>query len=273
MPKKKKRSKYHSYVLLGAGAHGKVYSAKRRGEEFAVKVITGNLIRREIFALVRLKGEKGIVEFVSYFLKGVEVHLVMKKYPVNLFHLMNKHYASDNLTETFRYHVPDFLRQILTGLAACHEADIIHRDVNPNNILCRASKNYPSQVELALCDFGNSLLPDEKWNLKVDYCTRWYAAPETYEAKGIQGKPVDLWSVGCVLYHLLEGKVLFPGEEGYQLDTIIDIFGESDSKFSRRDLCPNFTDLGFDLLGRLLTWNSEQRITLDEALKHPYLQD
>jgi serine/threonine protein kinase len=188
-------------------------------------------------------------------------------------------------------HIQFFLYQILRGLKFIHSAGVIHRDLKPRNLLVN------SNCDLKICDFGLSraIHYQQKSGDMTDYvATRWYRAPELLLAAKEYGPSVDMWSVGCILAELLKRKPFLPGTETKtQLELIIDIFGnptdeeinnihkEKSRKFLKSlpkktakpfdTLFPNANPLALDLLQKLTVFDPQTRITVDDALKHPYL--
>jgi hypothetical protein len=105
-----------------------------------------------------------------------------------------------------------------------------------------------------------------------------------------------MWSIGCILAEILGRRPLFPGRNYlHQLQVIIDILGtpdDSDLWFIRRQsalkavrgmgsrppmsfhkLFPHANPQAIDLLQRMLAFDPAKRITVQEALAHPYLSD
>lgn len=104
---------------------------------------------------------------------------------------------------------------------------------------------------------------------------------------------VDLWSVGCIMAELLSGTVLFPGDNQIEhLHKIFEVMGtpskeliskissektrlyiESLKPIPKKDL-RNLLDIknpkAGDLIEKLLVLDPDLRITVDEALEHPY---
>lgn len=149
---------------------------------------------------------------------------------------------------------------------------------------------------MKLCDFGLSrnLSIQKQEDLTEYVVTRFYRAPEIMLSSHSYSNSVDVWSIGCTLGEIISGKVLFPGENYIeQVNLIIDKRGTPDEdtmemisndnakkyieslggkdKIPLNDLVPfNNTDAQ-DLIDRLLDLNPTTRITVDEALQHPYL--
>lgn len=129
----------------------------------------------------------------------------------------------------------------------------------------------------------------------TDYvATRWYRAPEVLLAYKRYTGAMDMWSVGCIFAELLIRKPLLPGTDPkHQLELIFNLLGTpsqedidsipnplSRSKVSRATkrsgkpfemLFRNCNPLAIDLLKQMLVFNPDKRITVEQALDHPYL--
>jgi mitogen-activated protein kinase 1/3 len=125
--------------------------------------------------------------------------------------------------------------------------------------------------------------------------TRWYRAPEVMLTFKEYTRAIDMWSVGCVLAEMLSGKPLFPGRDyHHQLSIILDVLGTPSlddfyaiSSHRSREyiralpfrkkkpfatLFPAANPLAIDLLEQLLTFSPKNRIDVEGALSHPYLE-
>ena len=150
-------------------------------------------------------------------------------------------------------------KQLLQAIKFIHTKNIIHRDIKLDNVLIDLNNN------IKLCDFGVGKMVHEG-EILTDQCgTPAYIAPEILENKGYEGPPVDIWSSGVVLYAMLSGTVPFRANNLNDLQNMImtgtfkeinDISKESN-----------------DLLHKLLQVNPKKRITIDEALSHPWLNN
>ncbi|KAK4790258.1 hypothetical protein SAY86_017562 [Trapa natans] len=290
--------------LIGMGSYGIVCSAvnERTGAKIAIKKIfdvfenptTARRALREMMILRQLKHENLIelrdVMAPSLKTKFNDVYLVYELMDTNLTHIVR---SKQPLTGD---HIRWFVCQILSGLHCLHTADVLHRDLKPDNILVNAD------CTLKICDFGLSRTEaagsDEFMTKYV--VTRPYRAPELLLiGNQSYGPPVDVWSVGCIFAEIL-GRKSTPFFNGgtnsmNQLRVIIDMLGtpkEDDMGFIHdlrsirhikslphsdgkqlSALFPYADPLGLDLLGKMLVFDPSKRITAAEALQHPYVWD
>ena len=185
--------------------------------------------------------------------------------------------------------IQQFTLQILNGLYYCNINRIIHRDLKPQNLLL-----ITSEMKLKLCDFGLSRmfsLPMGKMTHEI--ITLWYRPPEVLLGIENYTTKVDSWSIGCIMAEMITGKPLFPGDsEIGQLFKIFQIMGtpNEDSwpgitklkdysiNFPQwkpkklKDLFPNFDKDGLDLMEKFLQMDPDKRITIKDALNHPFLE-
>eukprot|EP00401_Gymnodinium_catenatum_P053400 CAMPEP_0117473404 /NCGR_PEP_ID=MMETSP0784-20121206/8755_1 /TAXON_ID=39447 /ORGANISM="" /LENGTH=403 /DNA_ID=CAMNT_0005267605 /DNA_START=39 /DNA_END=1250 /DNA_ORIENTATION=+ len=190
-------------------------------------------------------------------------------------------------------HCQFFFYQILRGLVFIHSADVIHRDLKPRNLLVN------SNCDLKICDYGLARVRYASETFATcpmtEYiCTRWYRAPEVLSSWQDFGKPIDIWSVGCIFAEMLRRKALFPGKNTqHQLQLIIASLGAPEKDVLRRipnDKCRKFIESlpsviatpldrsvanaspeALDILGRMLCFGPEKRVTASKALEHKYL--
>ncbi|XP_031505814.1 uncharacterized protein LOC116268176 [Nymphaea colorata] len=116
--------------------------------------------------------------------------------------------------------------QLANTLSYLHAAELVHRDIKPSNILVNET------CEVKLCDFGliRSLKrdsPNEELVLTENIATRWYRAPEILLCSNCYGKPIDVWSLGCVLAEMVMGRPIFQGSSTLsQLEKIFEVTGK-----------------------------------------------
>mmetsp|Transcript_2038 Transcript_2038/g.8985 ORF Transcript_2038/g.8985 Transcript_2038/m.8985 type:complete len:441 (-) Transcript_2038:127-1449(-) len=197
-------------------------------------------------------------------------------------------------------HVQYFIYQILRALKYLHSANVIHRDLKPSNILVN------SNCDLKLCDFGlaRGLNPEDAESDLTEYVvTRWYRAPEVMLATQEYSCAIDVWSVGCIFAELLQRQPMFQGTDYCdQLRIIVDRMGrpsERDMEYVRSErarrfiamlpepssgplqgetvqdhvarLLPQATANAVDLITAMLRFHPAQRITVQNALEHPFM--
>eukprot|EP00268_Persea_americana_P031363 TRINITY_DN304_c1_g1_i4.p1 TRINITY_DN304_c1_g1~~TRINITY_DN304_c1_g1_i4.p1 ORF type:complete len:375 (+),score=61.61 TRINITY_DN304_c1_g1_i4:492-1616(+) len=185
-------------------------------------------------------------------------------------------------------HCQYFLYQLLRGLKYVHSANVLHRDLKPSNLLLNAN------CDLKIGDFGLARTTSETDFMTEYVVTRWYRAPELLLNCSEYTAAIDIWSVGCILGEIMTREPLFPGRDYvHQLRLITELVGSPDDsslgflrsnnarryvrqlpQFPKQQFSmkfPNKSPLAVDLLEKMLVFDPNKRITVDEALCHPYL--
>lgn len=109
-------------------------------------------------------------------------------------------------------------RETAQGLAAAHAKGLVHRDIKPANLWLVAPTG-----QVKILDFGLALAPQDQIHLTRNGCvvgTPSYMAPEQARGESIDHR-CDLFSLGCVLYHLATGSRPFVGETTMALLTAL----------------------------------------------------
>ncbi|KAI9285133.1 kinase-like domain-containing protein [Umbelopsis sp. AD052] len=305
------RNKYRFVRKIGSGAYGTVCSVVNiyTGDVIAIKKVhhifdrklTTKRCLREIKLLQHFNGHPRIIDIreldIVDHTNFNEIYLAQQCCDTTLADVIH---SSQPLEEV---HFQWFLYQILAGLKYIHSADVLHRDLKPANILVNQN------CDIRICDFGMARghIDDhnyESWNLTQYVSTRWYRAPEIMLSRNSYNKSIDVWSLGCIFGEMLGRKVLFKGSDYVdQLHKIVAILGlPQDTSFWNtmasptvieyihnlrspdgsppptdpvdfRSLYPQCSPNGIDILTQMLHLDPAKRITVDQALRHPYLAD
>lgn len=100
-------------------------------------------------------------------------------------------------------------QQTTVSLQRVHQRGVLHLDLKPSNI--GLTSHYPSRNRVVkLLDFGSSLRAHDSHNAFI-LATPGYCAPERFRGAPPTRKS-DIYSLGCVLYELFEGRPAFMGE-------------------------------------------------------------
>ncbi|KAF9128695.1 Cyclin-dependent kinase 10 [Mortierella sp. 14UC] len=277
---------------VGEGTYGVVYRAKdkRTNEIVALKRIRmerendGLPISslREIKLLKTLRHDNIVlVKEVAVGNDLDQIFLVMEYCEQDMAALM------DNVKKPYTpAEVKCLMYQLLKGIEYCHDHFVIHRDLKLSNLLLN------SQGILKIADFGLARsfgMPSRPMTPKV--VTLWYRAPELLFGDLNYTTAVDMWSAGCIFGELLKHAPLLPGKvEKQQVDLIIELLGTPHEKIwqgfnklpmssiklpeqrfnNLKNKFPHITDATRSLLSGLLTYDPKKRLSVKQALTHPY---
>jgi dual specificity tyrosine-phosphorylation-regulated kinase 1 len=104
--------------------------------------------------------------------------------------------------------------QLLAALSFLSDAGVIHGDIKPENV-CLCGEGSGELLRLKLIDFGSSVheyvYSRSMYRKQLYVQSRYYRSPEVLLSHRPCGVAMDMWSVGCVLFEMYTGNVLFPG--------------------------------------------------------------
>jgi tRNA A-37 threonylcarbamoyl transferase component Bud32 len=209
--------RYRILTKLGEGGMGAVYLAEHKlmHRQVALKVIRADLsaqpqliqrFQREVQAAAQLSHPNIVIAYdaeqagschflVMEYVEGTDLaRLVKERGPLSV------------------RQACDCVRQAALGLQHAHEHQLIHRDLKPQNLMRTA------EGQIKILDFGLARAVRSAWEDGGD-CTASgvvlgtpdYMAPEQADDAGNMDIRADIYSLGCTLYHLLSGRVPFPG--------------------------------------------------------------
>lgn len=247
---------------LGKGKFGNVYLAREKSTKFivALKVLfktqlnkanVEHQLRREIEIQSHLR-HPNILRLYGYFHDETRVYLILEFAAKGELYKVLQAEGKFDEPRTATY-----MAKLFDTMIYCHSKKVIHRDIKPENLLLGLRE------EVKIADFGWSVhAPSSR---RETLCgTLDYLPPEMVENKP-HDERVDHWTLGILAYEFLVGKP--PFESATQVDTYrriqsVDLhFPAHVSKGAR------------DLVKCLLQYNPEKRISLKDALTHPWIQE
>ncbi|XP_034936791.1 phosphorylase b kinase gamma catalytic chain, skeletal muscle/heart isoform isoform X2 [Chelonus insularis] len=269
-------AKYEPKEILGRGISSTVRRCieKETGIEYAAKIIDisnephdgaeGHTMKdatmQEVHILRRVAGHPFIIELHDVFESSTFIFLI--------FELCKNGELFDYLTSVVtlsekktRY----IMRQVFEGVLHIHGQGIVHRDLKPENIL------LDDNLNVKITDFGFARMLT-KGDKLYDLCgTPGYLAPEVLKCNMFEnaegyGYEVDIWACGVIMFTLLVGCPPFWHRK--QMVMLRNIM-EGKYSFTSPEWA-DITDAPKDLITKLLVVDPTKRVSIREALDHPF---
>lgn len=154
-----------------------------------------------------------------------------------------------------------FFRQILEGMQYLHSRNIVHRDIKPDNIL------LDSNNKAKICDFGVSTVVGES-GLTAGFCgSLAYMAPEVLNCpvgSEYVAKCSDCWSLGVLSYVMVTGRLPWSRDD---FNTI-----RREAQEGKYIIPDTVSRSCANLIRRLMNPIVSERLTVEEALRHPWFR-
>ena len=248
---------------LGSGTFGSVWLARhtKSGDRVAIKVIPKSSLRgpeaktrfvREV-TLHKIPNHPYIVPLYEATENLLNYYLVMEY--VEKGTLKAKLNDSGAIEEPLARHI---FSQICEAVRFLHcEMKVAHRDLKAENVL------IDGKGDIRVIDFGLSREWDADGLLKTKCGSPRYAAPEMYGDGCAYTKAVDLWSLGVILFYMTTARFPFDGESKA-------LIGER--VLHHQISFPSYLSKSLrELLGGLLQKDPLKRMTIEQAVAHPWV--
>jgi len=251
-------SKYRLGAVLGRGQFGVVRGAEvlATGVDVAVKIIAKDKmdperLEQEI-TCHSLSEHRNVLKLIEA-IELDDCHAIVLEFAGggDLFDHIVRH------TRFREGEARSLFRQILEGVAHCHSVGVVHRDLKPENIL------LSEDGTIKLADFGLAAQFREGQPLTDSVGSPNYAAPELLVKNcSYDGRKSDLWACGVILYTLLAGRLPFDVESYPDLFRLI--------RKGQYKIPGHFSTEAADLIHGMLRVDPEQRLTVEQVLRHAW---
>ena len=257
--------------LLGRGSFGEVLLVRLKANKkvYAMKILSKDLLKiqkqqshtkaeRDLMVKINCPF---IVDIKSAFQDASKLYIVSEFMQGGdmFFHLHDGQIVIFNNQKTKFY-----IAELVLALEYIHSQNMVYRDLKPENIL------LDSYGHVKLTDFGLSIMLEEGEDKAFTICgTPQYLAPEVLLKRGYD-KAVDWWSLGCVMYEMLTGRLPFPIKRGVRMNFKV---------YERKvDFPKNMNKDAKDLIQKLLVVNPDKRLGQglngsQNIKNHPFFKD
>ena len=200
-------SQYKYISTLAKGSFGTVIKSLdlKTNKQVAVKIISKlndaqeaiNQLKKEV-SVLKKTNHNNIVKLYDFYETSSEIYIIMeyiKGGTLKTYMKKNKENLNENTTKKIIFY-------LLNAINYLHKLKIIHSDIKPENIMFQNEEDIST---LKLIDFGLSSFN----NKENEYCgTFLYMAPEIlFNNKKLLTNEIDIWSVGIIMYQLLNKNI------------------------------------------------------------------
>ena len=250
---------------LGKGAFGEVWKVTHENSKkiYCIKMMSKreiyeqqliNQINKEISIMYNINHPYSI-KLYNHFEDNDKLYLIME--PASNGNLYS--FIENNKNQKIKSNetIKKIIIQTIEIIKYLHSKDIIYRDIKPENILLDKDNN------IKLCDYGWASYLTKDQFCKV-YCgTPEYVSPEMVK-KYPYNEKVDIWGIGVLIFELLFGYP--PFSSNFNEDRYNNI------KEGKINWPQEINDKDAkDLIGKILKINPNERLSLEEIEKHPWL--
>ena len=252
---------------IGKGGSSIVYLGEdeEKQRKYAIKVTDKNLkanpfkhiydyVKEEVSILKRIHS-KYIVTTYEVIESKNRIYIIMEYMSAgSVFNLI------EHINET---QIKEYTRNLICAVEHCHKiANIIHKDINVNNLLVN------QEGVAKLCDFGISAVFEDDDDMLPSKGPSTYTPPEKKYNEQYRGQPADIYLIGLTLYHMVFKKPLFADFGNLTKNDYINI-NIPKKDFNNNDLNQNL----LNLIQSLLKFNPDERPTINKLKRDPWLTD
>jgi len=274
-------SEFPVYVVdktqfLGSGAYGDVYVGKKEnGEEAAVKMINKakmterGIDYRDVYKEIMIQSKlfhPNILQILDVYENKFNISIATDIMSSDALKFANAHSVVGFTDPVLKC----IVRQLVNSIGYCHQQNVAHRDIKPDNILVQGDTKNVScgKLCLKLADFGFATECTKTQLLNTFPGTLIYAAPEIIEGVRYNGHKSDIWSMGVTLFVIATQKIpfVFKGDTYAYAEAQKSITYQFDNRF--KSLNPKLQRI----ISGMLAYNPKDRLTADDILKTEYLQ-
>lgn len=290
---------YDKNNKLGAGTYGTVFLAKKGDEMTAVKVTRNSKDFESSF----LK-EFNCPYIVSIYDIGVspsgEMQFMMEKMDGSL----NNYIRGVDLE---MYHIGEIFSDVCKGVKYLHDRNVAHLDIKPENVLFKNKTFKLSDFSLSVFDYTTK---PKSTGVCTLWWKPPELIISLYDVFDYDSKAVDIWSLGILLCNLImEGRTPFYCKQGKPPQEAHDMIQEIFSAFKVPNVQKTYTKVAIpvpsvdrksllyymlrpfsadpnkrdsittkynrvaQLLDGMLDVDPKERMTIDEVLKHSFVQN
>lgn len=275
---------FHTYDLdmrsapLGEGS----FSVCRRcihkatGRPYAVKIISRKCdAQQEINLLRACQGHPNIVTYQEVFYDEAHTYIVLELLEGG--ELLRRIRQQQRFTEA---EAAAIMRSLVSAVHFMHKKGCVHRDLKPENLIFKGGS---TESAIKIVDFGFArMVPDGSGDgsMKTPCFTLQYAAPEVLrqatqqQGVGTQGydKTCDWWSLGVIMYTMLSGRAPFQSQcKDDTNEDIVTRIKEGNFNLSGPEWV-SVSSQAKKIIKGLLTVDSSRRLSINELVKHEWLQ-
>lgn len=257
--------RYEVFATHGRGVFSSVLRArdvsvsgrdKNEYPQVAVKVIRANDTMYKAGKMERVilkklsqadpEGKKHCIKMLDSFEYRNHLCIVFEPMDMNLRDLTKKYGRGIGLHINA---VKVYAAQMFIALLHLQKCGVLHADIKPDNILVNESRTI-----VKICDFGSAMFSGDN-EITPYLVSRFYRSPEVILGLPYD-HPMDMWSIGCVIYELFTGQILFKGRTNNEmLKCMMDVKGPFPKKMIKK---AEFAFKHFDLHDANMAFSLEE---------------